>query len=74
MGEAQLATKIDKDVKEAVKEVCDERGLKMNKFIEDALIDKLEEMEDLEDIKSLRKEPAKPLRSVLRKLKSHGKI
>lgn len=74
MGDAQLATKIDKDVKEAVKEVCDERGLKMNKFIEDALIDKLEEMEDLENLRTLRKDSVKSFRQTLKKLKSRGKL
>ena len=54
MATTQLATKIDGGVKKAVEEVCKERGLKMNKFIEDALLDKLEELEDIEDLKHLR--------------------
>lgn len=74
MGQTQLATKIDEDVKDAVETVCKERGLKMNRFIEDALVDKLEELEDLEDIKTLRKEPTRPLSEVLKDLKASGKI
>lgn len=68
MGQTQLATRVDKRVKQAVEEVCRERGLKMNRFIEDALIDKLEELEDIEDLKKIRCEPARPLEEVLRDL------
>ncbi len=74
MAATQLATKIDREVKEAVSEVCQARGWKLNKFIEEALLDKLEELEDLEDVKSLRKEPSRPLHEVLKALKAHGKI
>ena len=65
----QLATKIDERVKKALEEVCEIRGLKMNRFIEDAIIDKLEELEDLEDLKKLRKEAFRPLSDVLKSLK-----
>ena len=54
--------------------VCKERGLKMSRFIEDALIDKLEELEDIADLKSLRKEPVRSLVEVLKDLKARGKI
>lgn len=74
MGQTQLATKIDEAVKEAIETVCEVRGMKMSRFIEDALVDKLEELEDIEDLKSLRKEPARPLREILKDLKSSGKI
>ena len=65
---AQLATRVDKRVKQAVEEICRARGLKMNRFIEDALIDKLEELEDMEDLKKIRCEPTRPLNEVLRDL------
>ena len=45
------------------------RGLKMNRFIEEALLDKLEELEDLEDLKRIRHEPTRPLAELLRDLK-----
>lgn len=70
----QLATRIEAKVKKAVEKVCDLRGLKINRFIEDALIHKLEEMEDVDDLKSLRRESSRPLSAILRELKSHGKI
>ena len=45
MGQVQLAKRIDARVKDAVEKLCDARGLKMNRFIEEALLDKLEELE-----------------------------
>ena len=65
---AQLATRVDRRVKKAVEEVCRARGLKMNRFIEDALIDKLEELEDMEDLKMIRCEPSRPLEDVVQDL------
>jgi len=72
MAQAQLATRIDERVKGAVEKVCKARGQKMNHFIEEALLDKLEELEDLEDLKGLRKETTRPFTEVVRDLKAHG--
>jgi hypothetical protein len=72
MALTQLATRVDKRVKQAVEEICKTRGLKMNRFIEDALIDKLEELEDIEDLKKLRCEPSRPLDEILKDLKLDG--
>lgn len=72
MSQAQLATRIDERVKGAVQKVCKARGQKMNHFIEEALLDKLEELEDLEELKGLRKEPTRPFKDVLRDLKRNG--
>lgn len=74
MAQSQLATRIDRRVKQAVEKICESRGLKMNRFIEDALIDKLEELEDIEDLKKIRCEPSRPLEEVLKDLKLDGKL
>lgn len=74
MSTRQLATRIEEGVKKAVEAVCKTRGLKMSRFIEDALLDKLEELQDIEDLQSLRREPSRPLSDVLKDLKAHGKI
>lgn len=68
MRHAQLATRIDGRVKKAVEEVCNARGLKMNRFIEEALLDKLEELEDIEDLKKIRCESTRPLAEILKDL------
>ncbi len=36
----------------------------MNRFIEDALLDKLEELEDIKDLKKIQGEPRRPLEEV----------
>lgn len=74
MPKTQLATRIDARVKEAIERVCESRGLKMNRFIEDALLDKLEELQDIEDLKAIRCEPTRPLSELLADLKLDGEI
>ena len=74
MSEKQLATKIDERVKKALEQVCHQRGLKMNRFIENAIVDKLEELEDIDDLKHLRRESFRPFREILSELKKHGKL
>ncbi len=72
MKQVQLATRIDGRIKAAIEKICTSRGLKMNRFIEDALLDKLEEMEDIEDINKIRSEPTRPLAHILDDLKRDG--
>jgi hypothetical protein len=74
MGAKQLATKIDENIKGALDAFCEEKGLKINRFIEDAIIDKLEEYEDVSDLRKLRKESFKPFDEVLKELKASGKL
>ena len=74
MAAKQLATKIDEHVKDALDAFCEERGLKINRFIEDAILDKLEEYEDISDLKKLRSDSFKPFDEVLKDLKKSGKI
>jgi hypothetical protein len=74
MEQVQLATRINIQVKQAIEQLCESRGLKMNRFIEEALIDKLEELEDIEDLKQIRFEPTRPLGDILKDLKLDGKL
>jgi antitoxin component of RelBE/YafQ-DinJ toxin-antitoxin module len=74
MAQVQLATRVDRRVKRAVEAVCETRGMKLARFVEDALLDKLEELEDIEDVKRIRFEPTRTLAQVLKRLKLDGKI
>jgi len=74
MAQAQLAARIDIRVKRAIEKTCETRGLKIGRFVENALIDKLEELADLEDIKKIRREPTRPLAEVIRDLGLDGEI
>lgn len=46
----------------------------MNHFIQEALLDRLEELEDIEDLKEIRHEPTRPLSEILKELKLDGKL
>jgi uncharacterized protein YaaN involved in tellurite resistance len=74
MAAKQLATKIDEKIKDALDSFCEERGLKINRFLEDAILDKLEEYEDVSDLKKLRQDSFKSLEEVLKELKNLGRI
>ena len=74
MSDILLAAKVDTRIKKALELFCDQRGLKMNRFIEDAILDKLEEHEDIEDLKKLRHEKAQPFNEVIKELKKHGNL
>ena len=74
MGAKQLATKIDEKVKDALDAFCEERGLKIGRFLEEAILDKLEENEDIGDLRKLRGESFRSFEDVVKELKSSGKL
>ena len=74
MALVQIATRIDSRLKQAVEEVCTQRGLKIGRFVQDALLDKLEELEDIEDLKAIRFEPTKSWTDVLSDLELDGEV
>lgn len=74
MDTVQISARIDKPLKRAVEEYCRSRGMVMNHFIQEALLDRLQELEDAEDLKRLRHEPTRPLDEVLRELKLDGAL
>ena len=74
MGIVQVNARIDEKLKEAVENYCKTRGIVMSHFIQEALLDRLEELEDTEDLKRIRHEPTRPISEVLADLKLDGKI
>ncbi|HVS14559.1 MAG TPA: anti-toxin [Thermoanaerobaculia bacterium] len=64
----QISARIDVRLKRAIDEYCRSKGLVMNHFVQEALLDRLEELEDVEDLKRIRHEPTRPLEEVLREL------
>ncbi len=74
MAQAQLGARIDARLKKAVQAFCRTRGLKMNRLVEEALLDKLEEFEDVEDLKSLRHEPTRSFEQFVAELKARGRL
>lgn len=74
MSTVQISARVDATLKDAVEKYCKTRGIVINHFIQEALLDRLEELEDIEDLKKIRHEPTRPLSDVLADLKLDGKI
>ncbi len=69
MTTVQINARIEAQLKKALDEFCRSRGIVMNHFIQEAILDRLEEFEDTEDLKAIRHEPTRPLSEVLAELK-----
>ena len=69
MEQAVLTARINKKVKKLADQWCTSQGLVMARFIEEAILDKLEENVDIKEIESLRREPARPFSEVMKELK-----
>jgi serine/threonine protein kinase HipA of HipAB toxin-antitoxin module len=74
MATVQINARIDAALKKALDEYCRSHGVVMNHFIQNAILDRLEEMEDIEDLKAIRHEPTRPLSDVLSELKLDGSL
>ena len=74
MPTVQINARIDAALKAALDEYCRARGIVMNHFIQEAIIDRLEELEDIDDLKAIRHEPTRPLSEVLAELNLDGSI
>ncbi len=74
MATVQLNARVDPALKKAIDEYCRSRGIVLNHFVQEALIDRLEELEDIEDLKKVRHEPTRPLAEVLAELDLDGQL
>ena len=74
MATVQISARVDVALKKALDSYCRSRGIVMNHFIEEAILDRLEELEDAEDLKKIRHEPTRPLSEVLADLKLDEKL
>ena len=74
MATVQISARIDSRLKQHLDECCRARGIVMNHFIHEAILDRLEEYEDIEDLKALRHEPTWPLADVLAELERDGAV
>jgi len=69
MEQAILTARINRKVKNLADDWCKSQGLVMARFIEGAILDKLEESQDLEELNKLRREPTRPFSDVMKELK-----
>jgi predicted DNA-binding protein len=64
----QFNVRIDEDLKGAVERRCNVSGETIAFFVQEALIDRLEELEDIEDLKAIRHEPTRPFAEAVAEL------
>ncbi len=74
MATVQINARVDPALKRAIEDYCRSRGVVMNHFVQEALLDRLEELADVEDLKQIRHEPTRPLSDVLAELRLDGKL
>ena len=74
MANVQISARIDPALKRAVDAYCRAHGVVVNHFIQQALLDRLEELADIEDLKKLRHEPTRPFAEVLAELDLDGTV
>ena len=74
MATVQINARIDAALKKALDDYCQSHGIVMNHFIQQAILDRLEELEDVEDLKAIRHEPTRPLSEVLTDLRLDGSL
>ncbi len=63
-----LSTQIPVDLKKMLQAFCDRKGLKIKNFIEQAIVDKLEDEIDIEAYESRKSEENIPLEKILKEL------
>lgn len=64
-----LTARINSEVKKLADQWCKSQGLVMARFIEEAILDKLEEVHDAKEVEKLRREEARLFDDVLKELK-----
>jgi len=69
MEQSVLTARVNSKVKKMADRWCKSQGLVMARFIEEAILDKLEESLDIKDVESLRREPTRPFSEVIKELK-----
>ena len=72
MATVQINARVDRALKKAIDDYCHSRGIIVNHFVQEALIDRLEEFEDIEDLRKIRHEPTRPLKEVLAEIGLDG--
>ena len=68
MPTVQVSVRIDGASKDALDRYCRTHDVDRNHFIQEAIVDRLEELEDLENLNRIRHEPTRPLEEVLAEL------
>ena len=73
METVQISARIDPALKRAVEDCCRSSGTAMNHFVQEALMDRLEELEDIDELGRIRHEPTRSLADLLGELGLDGR-
>jgi len=74
MAKVQINVRVDAALKAAIDRHCRSQGVIVSHFVQEALLDRLEELEDIDELKRIRHEPTRPLAEVLRELGLDGAL
>ena len=69
MKNTQIVARIQEPVRKAMAHYCKESGTKIARFIELAIIEKLESLEDVRDIRKAKNDSVRSFESFVRELK-----
>ena len=74
MPTVQVSVPVDVAIKKALADYCRRHRLAASDFIQDALVDRLQELEDIEDLRQIRDEPTRPFSDVVADLDLDGTV
>ena len=74
MSKVRISARIDTSLKKALERYCESRGVVLNRFIEEALLHRLEEFDDIEELKRIRHESTKTLVELLEEIELNGAL
>lgn len=69
MNTIQLATRVSPKTKKVLNKICKMHGLVMSRFVEEAILDKIEEFVDISELEKLRQEKTRSFKEVIKELK-----
>ncbi len=69
MSTTQLATRVSPKTKKVLDKICKMHGLVMSRFVEEAILDKIEEFIDISELEKLRQEKTRSFKEVIKELK-----
>ena len=72
MSVEQITARLDKSILKALRLYCKQKGMVINSFIQQSIVEKLHELADIEEIPKLKKEPTRPFSEVLKELNLDG--
>lgn len=72
MATVRISAMVDETLKTVVERYCRAHGVAMDHFVQEALLDRLEQLEHIEDLKQVRREPTRPISEVLKDLELDG--